>query len=355
MRLRVNPHLRTLSHLRNTPTFKAENGRPGLGKQMTGARGADRWVEVPAGTAVQDADTGELLVDAVTPGGSIVLAQGGHGGRGNIHFKRSTRRVPRIAGKGTAGEARTLGLTLRLLADIGLVGLPNAGKSTLLSRMSNARPKIADYPFTTLEPKLGIVPLHGFQSVLIADLPGLIQGASDGRGLGQRFLRHIERTRHLLLLIEAIDPDPAGTFEVLRSELGKWSEELATREYHVCYSKIDVLADVDRSRLPRLGGKEPLLLSAHTGEGIGQLVRVFEKLVEESVPGTYPGSVGADLDTEAQGRGALRTDEENQAETEADPGAAAPDSGEVPWPTRWVIPERKGALTPPSKEHEEEL
>jgi len=325
-----------------------------MGKQMTGARGADRWVEVPAGTSVQDAETGELLVDAVTPDGSIILAQGGHAGRGNVHFKHSTRRVPRVAGKGTAGEFRTLSLTLRLLADIGLVGLPNAGKSTLLSRLSNARPKIANYPFTTLEPKLGIVPLHGFQSVLVADLPGLIQGASDGRGLGQRFLRHVERTRHLLLLIEAIDPDPAGTFEILRAELGKWSEELATRDYHVCYSKIDVLPDEDRNLLPRLGGREPLHFSSHTGEGIGDLVRVFEKLVEDSAPGTYPGPAGADIDMEEEAPDARPTDEEGRAGAKTDSSATTLDSGELPWPTSWVIPEREGALTPPRKEYEEE-
>jgi GTPase len=344
---RVNPNLRTLNHLRNTPTFRAANGKPGMGKQMFGAGGGTLWIEVPPGTAIVDEESGELLADAVEPGREIVLAQGGRGGKGNVHFKGPTRRVPRIAGKGTPGESRSLRLTLRLLADIGLVGLPNAGKSTLLSRLSNARPKIADYPFTTLEPKLGIVGLRGFRSVLVADLPGLIEGASEGKGLGQRFLRHIERTRFLLILIDALDPRPAATFELLRHELNEWSRELGRRRYQVCYSKIDLLDQAGRAALPDLGDREALRFSAHTGEGIKDLLRVFE---EQTAGVELPGRPDA-LSAGGQPAGPGEPDGAVAGTLGGEP-AGAPGS-DCPWPREWVIPKRAGALPAPAPEEEE--
>ncbi len=358
--LRVNPNLRTLSHLRHTPTFRAGNGKPGMGKQMFGARGESIWIAVPPGTVVVDHESGELLADAVEPEAEVLLASGGRGGRGNVHFKRPTRRVPRIAGRGTGGESRALRLTLRLLADVGLVGLPNAGKSTLLARLSNARPKVADYPFTTLEPKLGIVGLDAYRTLLMADLPGLIEGASEGKGLGQRFLRHIERTRFLLLLIDALDPDPAGVYAVLRRELSEWSPELGRRSFRVCYSKIDLLGEEARAALPQLGEEPPLTFSAHTGEGIKRLLHVLEEQALDTSDGSLPAPVRS-----AEGAGATAgslwrpaeagaTNAEFPAEDSGDggtvvrpPGADADDEPRIgadyPWPHGWVIPRREGA------------
>ncbi len=351
--LRVNPHLRTLSHLRHVPRFQAGHGRPGMGRQMFGARGETVVVEVPPGTVVRDAQTGELVADAVDAEQEWVLARGGKGGRGNVHFKRPDRRTPRIAEEGRPGQTRRLHLTLRLLADVGLIGLPNAGKSTLLSRLSNAKPKIADYPFTTLAPILGIVPVGDYGSLVLADLPGLIEGASRGKGLGQRFLRHIERTRFLLVLIEAIDPEPAGTFTVLRQELERWSGALGRKAYRVCYSKADLVGEDASARLPRLGPQEPLLISSHTGQGLRQLLLELERAV-------------ADVEASEQADSPFASDATGEGETQAAPaggrrgepirrdGASAPeghDGGEavrgpeVPWPNRWVIPRRPGART----------
>jgi len=324
--LRVNPHRRTLNHLRHTPTFRAQAGRPGMGKQMTGARGESVIVEVPAGTVVRDAGTGELVCDAVESGEERVLARGGRGGRGNVHFKRPVRRTPRIAEKGRPGEHRRLDLTLRLLADVGLIGLPNAGKSTLLARLSNARPKIADYPFTTLTPILGIVPLRDFDSVVMADLPGLIEGAAEGKGLGQRFLRHIERTRFLLVLIECTEPEPARTLALLRRELEEWSSELGRRPMSVCYSKADLMTGSERDQLPPLGDEPPVFISSHTGEGMTALINLLESHLGSGGDAPPPG--------------------------QADHTPARERTGH-PWPTRWVIPDRPGALVPSRTEREE--
>ena len=330
--LRVNPHLRTLSHLRHTPRYAAGNGRAGMGKQKSGARGAAISVEVPPGTVVRDTGTGELIADAVTPGQEMVLVRGGRGGRGNVHFKRADRRTPRYAEPGLPGEQRRLELTLRLLADVGLVGLPNAGKSTLLARLSNARPKIADYPFTTLAPILGIVPVGEYATLVFADLPGLIEGASQGKGLGQRFLRHIERTRFLLVLIEATDPDPAGTYGILRRELQSWSPELGRREHLVCYTKVDLLSDDGRRALLDLGSEPPMRISGHTGEGLGRLLRRLDERV--TIAARVQAEAGP-LESAAGGAGAER---EGQAETDAQRP-----SGTLPWPRQWIVPDRRGA------------
>ncbi|MBP7669081.1 MAG: GTPase ObgE [Candidatus Eisenbacteria bacterium] len=321
--LRVNPHLRTLYHLRHTPRFRAEDGRPGMGKQMFGASGADVVVEAPPGTIVADAATGEVVIDLGQEARIVVLARGGRGGRGNVHFKGPTRRTPRVAEEGKPGEARRLRLTLKLLADVGLVGLPNAGKSTFLARVSRAKPKIADYPFTTLAPALGIAAVNEDEALVVADLPGLIQGAHEGKGLGQRFLRHIERTRVLLVLIDILDPHPAKTLALLRDELARWSAELGSKEAIVCYSKGDLLAAEARGALPELEGARPPVISAHTGEGITPLLHELAERVR---------TVSRSELREGGASGADATDAEEEL----------PDFGERPWPTRWVLPDRPG-------------
>ena len=329
--LRANPHRRTLGHMRHTPKFRAAAGQAGMGKQMYGARGKSIWVEVPVGTIVHDCDTGELIADAVEPGRDHLLVRGGRGGKGNVHFKRPDRRTPRFAERGTDGERRRLKLTLKLLADVGLIGLPNAGKSTLLARLSNARPKIADYPFTTLAPNLGIVPIGTYDALVFADLPGLIGGASEGKGLGQRFLRHIERTRFLLILIDALDPKPEETHALLLRELENWSAELGRRRSLICYTKAELLTPEQEDALPCLGGERPLRISAHTGMGLTELCRI---LAERIPAGEMPSPA------------AERTDREDSTRW-------VDHRGEAPWPTRWVIPQRAGALAAPGMDQEE--
>jgi GTPase len=326
--LKVNPNLRTLVHLRNTPRFRAGDGGNGLGKQMTGANGKDLIIEVPLGTVLVNSANGELVADAVKKDIELVLARGGKGGKGNQHFKRPDRRTPRFAEKGRPGGEMRLDLTLSLLADVGLIGLPNAGKSTLLSRLSNARPKVANYPFTTLEPILGIVPVGDYGSLLLADLPGLIEGAAGGKGLGQRFLRHIERTRFLLLMIESCDPNPLETFDVLKRELDQWSVELSRKEYALCYTKIELLTPEERAKLPKPEGMEPMCISSHTGEGLDALLY----LLEQKVP---LESLEEEID-----------EEEEILEVENPPERDNWLDGERPWPTEWIVPDREGAMIP---------
>lgn len=350
VRLRVNPHLRTLSHLRHTPAFRAGSGKGGMGKKMTGARGAEAIVEVPPGTSVSDAADGRLIADAVDSRIQMVLVRGGRGGRGNVRFKRSVRRTPRFAERGEVGQSRTLQLTLKLLADVGLVGLPNAGKSTLLSRISNAKPRIADYPFTTLEPVLGIVPVGEWSTLVLADLPGLIEGAHEGKGLGQRFLRHIERTRVLLLLIEAIDPDPRRTFGVLRHELERWSAKLAGKEFLVCYTKGDLLREDGRDALPSWGETKPLFISAVTGEGVERLLEVLnEKVLAATEELAEPLLSTGGSDRAGAVPGAALAWGSDQRNTPCG-GTTDPDRS---WPTKWIIPRRPGARTPQQMSEEE--
>lgn len=223
--LESTSRMNTLTHFRFQPEQGAENGRPGEGSKCTGRTGKDLVLQIPAGTLVYDAESNELLHDFDDAGQRFVVARGGHGGRGNVHFKSSTNRAPRYAEDGTEGQALTLRLRLKLLADVGLVGFPNAGKSTLISKVSAARPKIADYPFTTLQPNLGVVSLGEFDSFVMADIPGLIKGAHDGHGLGDRFLRHIERTKILLHLVDLSDEsgrDCVQDYEVVAHELSSF-------------------------------------------------------------------------------------------------------------------------------------
>ena len=261
----------TLLELRDHPHIKAERGGHGEGKRKHGSRGKDRLVLVPPGTVVYDPDD-VLIADLANPGDKLVVARGGRGGRGNVRFATSTRRAPGFAEKGEPGEEQALRLELRLLAAVGLVGFPNAGKSTLISRISAAKPKIADYPFTTLEPNLGVVKA-GESSFVVADIPGLVPGAHEGKGLGARFLRHIRRAAILVYLVDltAIDRDPAEDVAVLTGELEKFDPELAARPSLVVASKLDAGADRVDEVLERI--PDALPISAVTGQGIDELLR----------------------------------------------------------------------------------
>lgn len=246
--VRADEGLTTLLDVRYRHIIRAGRGGHGLGSQMNGAAGKDAVVSVPAGTMVRDDETGELLADLTTHGAEVVVAKGGRGGRGNIHFKSSVNQAPRRAEKGGTGEHRVIHLELKLLADVGLVGFPNAGKSTLISAISNARPKIADYPFTTKVPYLGVVSHKGV-SFTVADIPGLIEGAHKGSGLGIQFLRHIERTRmivHLIDVLNPIEPDPLKMYSIIRNELKSYSAKLAALPEVIVLTKSD-LPDVQQS------------------------------------------------------------------------------------------------------------
>ena len=265
--------------------FRAPNGDPGRNKNQTGATGEDLKINVPVGTVVYDAQEGRLLADLVRPGQTVLIARGGRGGRGNQAFKSAIVQVPRIAENGEPGEELWLRLELKLIADVGIVGVPNAGKSTLLSRVSAARPKIADYPFTTLTPNLGVVLIDN-QDLVLADIPGLIEGAHTGAGLGHAFLRHIERTRVLIHLLNGISPDPLGDYDAINQELMLFNPELADKPQVVVLNKLD-LPDVQAlwpelaRKLKAAGAIEPLAISAVTGEGVDTLLRRAVALLAE--------------------------------------------------------------------------
>jgi GTP-binding protein len=287
--LQSNLQLNTLLKFRYNPEFRAERGGHGEGSNRHGRNGEDLLIEVPAGTLVRDAQTGELLCDFREAGQQFVAARGGHGGRGNARFASSTNQAPRRADPGEPGEEKTLLLELKLLADVGLVGFPNAGKSTLLSRLSAAHPKIADYPFTTLEPCLGVVELNGDQTFVMADIPGLIDGASQGRGLGIRFLKHIERTRLLVHLIDAAETnerDPAEDYRVIRHELESFGPEVARKPEILVASRVDSAGTGSRieqlRKFCQKQGMQLIGISAVTGEGLESLRHeIGKKLVNE--------------------------------------------------------------------------
>jgi GTP-binding protein len=280
--LRANRALNTLNPYRQKREFTAERGRQGEGCMRHGSDGADILLEVPLGTVVKDGETGEVLAELLAHGEDVCVARGGRGGLGNTNFKSSTNRTPRHHQPGEEGEARVLDLELKLIADVGLVGYPNAGKSTLVSRLSAARPKIANYPFTTLEPQLGVVSLDRFggdllDSWVIADIPGLIEGAASGAGLGIQFLRHVERTRMLLHLVDLSDPveEPADAIRIIEGELEAFSPVLATKPRWLVGTKLDALQDDTRREafigLCRARGQEPIFISGVTGEGLREL------------------------------------------------------------------------------------
>ncbi len=275
----VDPGLGTLLDLRYRFNYSAGNGEGGKGQNKHGKNGETLTIRVPPGTLIYDDETGELLADLTTPGAPLVLLHGGKGGRGNARFMTSTNRAPRHTQPGLPGEQRTLRLQLKLLADVGLVGLPNAGKSTLIASVSAARPKIADYPFTTLVPNLGVVRHGDFQSFVMADIPGLIEGASEGHGLGIRFLRHIERTDlflHLVDLSGMQEGEPLENFQAINRELANFNPELLERPMLVVFTKLDI-TEV-REQVPAMRetfaalGYTTFAISAVTGEGTPELV-----------------------------------------------------------------------------------
>ncbi len=243
---KVDNNTDTLSALRGRRAIKAEGGRPGEGRNCSGRKGKDTYITVPPGTQVVDQGTGEILLDLLTEGEIVKFLDGGKGGLGNTHFKNSTNQRPTYAQPGLPGESREILLEMKLIADVGLVGFPNVGKSTLISTLSNARPKVANYEFTTLTPKIGVVMVGEYHSFMMADIPGIIEGASDGRGLGLEFLKHIERTKTLLLLIDATNyREMKYQYEILKEELKSYSEELSTRPHAVAITKIDALSADD--------------------------------------------------------------------------------------------------------------
>ena len=288
----ASPHYNTLLHFRFNPEHKAERGRHGEGSNKTGRDGASIDLPTPTGTVVYDADSGEMLHDFTVDGDRFIVAHGGRGGRGNARFATSTHQAPTEHEPGKPGEEKRLRLELKLLADVGLVGFPNAGKSTLISRISAARPKIADYPFTTLEPNLGVVSvgndLANPKTFVVADIPGLIEGAHEGHGLGIQFLRHVERTRllaHLVDVSEGSGRDPVSDFEVVVGELRCFSEEMAAKPMIVVATKMDAAQDLTRVAALEahvMGLGLPFRkISSVTGEGIEELKRAMWEMLEQ--------------------------------------------------------------------------
>jgi GTP-binding protein len=275
--------LNTLIDYRYQQHFKAKSGHAGMGKDRHGANAHDIVLKVPAGTQIYEDDGETLLADLATVGESVTLARGGNGGFGNAHFKSSTNRAPRHANPGQPGEERLIRLRLKLIADAGIVGLPNAGKSTFLAAVSAAKPKIADYPFTTLNPQLGVVSIDGREFVL-ADIPGLIEGAHLGAGLGDRFLCHVERCRVLLHLVDGTAPDAGAAYKTVRAELEAYGNGLADKPEIVALSKADAL-DADaikeqKARLKRAAKKTPLVLSAISGKGMPEALRALYAVID---------------------------------------------------------------------------
>ena len=278
----------TLLHLRYNPEHKADRGRHGEGSNRHGKDGEDVVVKVPIGTQVFDAETEELLFDFTETGQRFLAAKGGKGGWGNQHFATPTRRAPRFHYTGRPGEELELQLELKLIADVGLVGFPNAGKSTLISVISAAKPKIADYPFTTLEPNLGVVDLGEFKTFVVADIPGLIEGASEGAGLGDRFLRHVERTKLILHLVDVSSlsgRNPVEDYEIINRELANYDKNLATRPQIVVATKIDALDEPERleslRKKAKKDGKPFLAISAVTNKGTKELVNLVAQRLDE--------------------------------------------------------------------------
>ncbi|MEZ5358153.1 MAG: GTPase ObgE [Candidatus Zixiibacteriota bacterium] len=277
----ANENMHTLFDFRYKKTYKAKNGLPGMGRLKSGKNGEDIVLKAPVGTIIKNLETGEVLADLDEHDKRVVIAAGGRGGKGNDHFKSPTNQTPRQCTPGRAGVEISLSLELKLLADVGLVGFPNAGKSTLLSRVTAAKPKIADYPFTTLTPNLGIIKLRDFTTLVMADIPGIIEGASEGKGLGFQFLRHIQRTAVLLFIIDGFESEIKDTYDKLYHELEKYDAELINRHIVVAINKADI---IDPERLDELKAEFPeyFFMSAVTGEGVDVLLNRLEADVRKS-------------------------------------------------------------------------
>lgn len=313
--LRAHPGLRTLADFRGRRILVAKNGKPGENKNRHGRGASNLVVDVPVGTIVRDTETGEIFGDLTKPRQKLIVAVGGKGGRGNARFKTSTHRAPRKSERGTPGEERKLTLELRLLADVGLVGLPNAGKSTLIGAVSTVRPKVAEYQFTTLHPSVGVVRLGDFASFTMADIPGLIELAHEGKGLGHQFLRHIRRTSVICHLIEfpLYVEEPAErvkamveAYRTIRKELEEYDDELASKPEVVCWTKADILtedelADIKDRHLEAFisdtGCPEPVnVISAVRGDGVGILLGRLSKLLELDITGVRPQDAPAEIE-----------------------------------------------------------
>ena len=292
--------LNTLIDYRYQQHFKAKRGVGGMGRDRFGAKGDDAILKVPVGTQIFEEDNETLIADLTEVGQRVLIASGGNGGFGNTHFKSSTNRAPRRANPGLEGTERWLWLRLKLIADAGLVGLPNAGKSTFLATVSAAKPKIADYPFTTLHPNLGVVHIDR-RGLVLADIPGLIEGAHDGAGLGDRFLGHVERCRVLLHLVDATDEDPAAAYRTVRGELAAYGHGLAEKPEILALSKIDALSETEiakaQKKLAKAAGRMPILVSAVSGNGIDAALRLLAREIDAAAA-PDPNSVPAE---EAQG------------------------------------------------------
>jgi len=273
--IRADRQLNTLLDFKYKRSYRAERGENGRGKDQEGKSGKDEVVRVPCGTLVRDALKKKIIVDLIHDGDEYIIAHGGKGGRGNGEFATATNQAPRYAEPGTPGEEGELILELKLLADVGLVGFPNAGKSTLISVVSAAKPKIADYPFTTLTPNLGLVRYAEGKSFIIADIPGLIEGAHEGKGLGIQFIRHIERTRVLVFLIESLSEDPKKDYQILLNELASYNPAIVKKKKIVALTKMDVIEEADRKRFAKIKfgrGVVTIPISAVTGEGLRELL-----------------------------------------------------------------------------------
>jgi GTP-binding protein len=284
--LRGNAQLWTLLHLKYRKHVVAEAGSSGEGAKRTGAQGQDVVLEVPIGTVARDAETNEMMVEITEDGQEVILLPGGRGGQGNDHYKTATNQAPRVSQPGESGLEQWVVLELKILADVGLVGFPNAGKSTLLSVVSAAKPEIADYPFTTLVPNLGVVAYRDHQSFVMADIPGIIEGAAEGKGLGTRFLRHIERNSVLLFMVAATSEDIVKEYEVLLNELRKYNPELLDKNRLLAISKCDILTVEEQKALATtLPPNLPhVLISSVTGQGISQLKDVLWTALHTHIP-----------------------------------------------------------------------
>ena len=275
----TDPNLHTLVDFRYRSQYKAKRGQHGLGSDKHGKSAPDTIIRVPLGTVVRDLETGDILCDMVDVDQKFVVAKGGRGGKGNARYVTPTNRSPRDWEVGIPGEEKEISLELKLIADVGLVGFPNAGKSTLLSRISAAHPKIADYPFTTLTPNLGIVKYHDYNSFVVADIPGLIEGSHEGKGLGHQFLRHIERTRILAFIIDGTEDEPQQSFKTLFTELGEFSKELIQKPYIILLSKSDA-GDVS-SNIPKFKKEQTVLsFSSVSGENLQKVIDHLYQLVQ---------------------------------------------------------------------------